>query len=152
MQPEQSQFFYQALKSRLSQQAGPHAVICIFGCALNSINEKPNMARKPIWHSELSKALAIATSAESHIIIKDDSHVAVVVSKSTLQRTNQLTRIIRSHLMRSHDLVRVSIAAAQIDDADADADADYILTEIYANLGLNIDQRSSRIDVKHFVA
>lgn len=126
----------------------PYAVICVSISAYSSIGDTPNNTNISDWHREVEQAVSAATQTERHFVVDDNSHVAIVVSNRTLQDANQLTRIVRNHLMRNVTSAQVSLAAAQVDDECIDVDG--LLSEMQSDLRQNIEQGSSRITVKHY--
>lgn len=128
----------------------PYAVICVSISAYNSIGDAPNGTNISDWHLAAEQAVSAATQTERHLVVDDNdsSNIAIVVNNRTLQDANQLTRIVRNHLMRNAPSVNLSLAAAQVDNSGIDVDG--ILAEIHSDLSLNIEQGSSRITVKHY--
>lgn len=134
----------------MTELDSPYALLCISRSPCDNSSDKQAYGRNINWPSEVKKALATGTNTEHHVIIDNTSRLAVVVNDIRLTKTNQLTRIVRNHLMRNDPNSNISMAVAQVDNDQIDVDN--LLMEICTNLNRNIEEGSSRIKVKHYKA
>jgi len=140
--------FQRAVVQNLERQSAPYAFFCIQRNDVEGDNARGICLSRNNLKAEVKRIINDVSSAEIQLVVDNDNHLAVIANPSTLIKTNRLARVLRNQLMRNQSVFCLSMAVAQIDSFTVKADD--LLSDMCSDLNRNVDEGSSRVEVRHY--